>query len=901
MLQRWQQSQDVEEKIALGEQLVAQENQTTWPADVDAVETKADVRFGLGSAFLARAKGVRAENLEKAIAHLDAALALWPRQAAPENWAVAHNNLGMAYWARIQGQRADNQERAAAHFASAMTVFKREAYPVQWAQLQNNLAVMYWNRTHGDKSENLEKAIAHFEAALTVFTKASHAHQWAAAQNNLGSAYRSRRQGDRAANREKAITHLQAALGVFTRETYPHEWGQAQNNLAICYLDRVRGDRSENREKGIAALNAALTVLTPEGYPNEWAHAQHNLGIAYSERPTGDRAENRARAIAALEAALRVFTRELDPHQHLRTSRLLARTLSESGEWDKAAPHFASAREAFLLLFGEGLDEVATRALIGDGGPMFAEAAFAAVQRGRTDLALELANEGRARMLAVTLRLQTLDLSPDQAARAHDLRGSIRSAQQELEQAQGVERAAALEKLVASRQELLGILKLAGQRAEFQSAIAKARKAMAGGGAVVVPVVTNLGASILLVTGSAGQERIDALALPADTSEKLFVLLRGPRKDPRLTGWLGAYFINQLQGDEFNRRWPEWMGAIDKVGAELWGVFGAQLSAALKARAVAPGARLVFLPPGDLGVLPLALTQDPASRRRLVDDYETVYSPSLDVLAAAHDVDAGPTPGTLAAIINPTGDLPGTENEGRLVASYFPGERRAVLEGKKATVEGVLAALKGKTHWHFASHGTFSWQDARQSALVMHGRTMLSVGRLLETEGLGRPRLVVLSACETGLYDLTSIPDEFIGLPGTFSALGAAGVIGTLWPVSDAATALLMAKFYELYLDSKLSPPSALHRAQKWLRQATRVELEKYAQTMAAKGQLAARQRDLLTSDMQQGANARSRIGSAQTPRAPAGQKGSDRAAPRQTARPYAHPYFWAGFVFTGL
>jgi CHAT domain-containing protein len=66
--------------------------------------------------------------------------------------------------------------------------------------------------------------------------------------------------------------------------------------------------------------------------------------------------------------------------------------------------------------------------------------------------------------------------------------------------------------------------------------------------------------------------------------------------------------------------------------------------------------------------------------------------------------------------------------------------------------------------------------------------------------------LVVLSACETGLYDIGNSPDEFIGLPGTFTALGASAVVGTLWPVSDAATALLMAKFYELYMGKQVPP-----------------------------------------------------------------------------------------------
>ncbi len=901
VLQRWQEAQDTEQRIVLGERLLALEGEiAAWPAGTDRQRTKADIRFGLGSAFVERAGGVRADNLEKAIAHLEGALAIWTRQAAPQDWAMAHNNLGMAYWARIQGQRVDNQEKAAAHFEAALTVFSRNAHPHQWAQLQNNLAVMYWNRTRGERAENLETAIKHFEAALTVFTRAANPHQWAATQNNLGSAYRTRTRGDRAENREKAITHLDAALTVFTREAYAHDWALAHNNLAIAYLDRTQGNPAENREKAIAAFEAALTEFTSETYPQEWAQAHHNLGIAYAGRTLGVRAGNRNKAIDAFEAALSVFKRDVDPRQHLRTSRLLARTLCEGGEWHKAALHYAGAREAFLLLFGEGIEEADTRALIREAGPMFAEAAFAAIQRGETGIALEIASEGRARLLAAALKLQTLDVSPGERKRIDDLRGSIRGAQQAAEKAKGVARAEAIEQLVKLRQELLDIVKRAGKPGGGPgSPIAEARNALAGTGALVVPVVTTLGASILVVSASPGQDGVRAVGLPDDTSEQLFVLLRGPRNDPRLTGWLGAYFITQLPSAEYNRRKSEWFAAIEGVGPDLWRLFGEKLDAALKASGIKPGARLILLPPGELGILPLALAQDPASKRRLMDDYEIVYAPSLDVLAAAQSLAAKSVPATLAVVINPTGDLPHAEKEGQLVASYFASDARAVLERNKATAKAVLGALKGKTHWHFASHGTFSWQDARQSALIMRDMERLSVGRLLETEGLGRPRLVVLSACETGLYDLSDNPDEFIGLPGAFTALGAAGVVGTLWPVSDAATALLIAKFYELYLETKLPPPTALHRAQVWLRDATSNDLNAYAKTTAGKGRLERRQLAEIEKELRNAGGARS-PGSAKMEGTNPGT-GKSASGTKRPARPYAHPFFWAGFAYTGL
>ena len=265
---------------------------------------------------------------------------------------------------------------------------------------------------------------------------------------------------------------------------------------------------------------------------------------------------------------------------------------------------------------------------------------------------------------------------------------------------------------------------------------------------------------------------------------------------------------------------------------------------------------------------------------------------------------SSPTPkrATLAAVVNPTGDLPGTEKEGALVAAHFASADRTVLEGEAATPDAVIAALKGKTHWHFASHGTFSWADARQSALLMHDAAPLSVGRLLETDGLGRPRLVVLSACETGLSDITSSPDEFIGLPGAFTALGAAGVLGTLWPVSDAATALLMAKFYDLHLEAGLDPPAALSGAQAWLRNATAraISTAMPRSLRRADGCKSVRSHRSQTNSMLESLG-RSRRNTPLVPMTEGNETGTVQTpSPPRPAHPYAHPYYWAGFIYTG-
>ena len=872
----------------------------------------AQTQNNLALAYWNRIRGDRADNLEKAIAAFEAALTVFTREALPREWAETQNNLGLAYETRIRGDRADNLEKAIAAYEAALTVITREALPREWAETQNNLAIAYGDRIRGDRADNLEKAIAAFEAALTVRTREALPREWAQTQNNLAIAYGNRIRGDRADNLEKAIAAYEAALTVFTREALPREWATTQNNLGIAYRNRIRGDRADNLEKAIAPLEAALTVRTREALPREWALTQDNLANAYQTRIRGDRADNLEKAIAAYEAALTVRTREALPRDHLRTARLLGAALIEARQWAKAGSAYASARDAFLLLFGQGLNEAEARDLIAEAGPLFAEAAFAAAQLGAGETALTLASEGRARLMAIALRLGT-----DERPRVLELRAAIRIAERTAEATQGAERAAAIEKLASLRQELLGLVKdAAAPESSPRSALAQAHAVVATGGAVVVPIITKVGGKILIVarpngpSPSSNKSRPEGVApsltildLPGLTTERLDLLLRGDGKDGKTGGWLGAYNIH-YQGGPDSPRWPEWLAAVGDLGPELWRLFGARLDAALKERGIKTGVRLVWLPSGALGILPLGLAQDPGTKRRLADDYEIVYAPSLDALASAQEQVAKTTPTTLAAIINPTGDLSGTEKEGKLVASHFSDKSRTVLERTAATPEAVLAALKGKTHWHFASHGTFSWQDARRSALVMHDHAHLSVGRLLETDGLGRPRLVVLSACETGLYDIRSNPDEFIGLPGTFTALGAAGVLGSLWPVDDHATWLLIAKFYEFHMGAKLPPPVALSRAQAWLQAATSADLAAYAKAAAKQGRLESRHVAEVERALSEDGLARSRNSALVEWIAPDASRAAGKKAPgnaKRLARPYAHPYFWAGFIHTGL
>jgi CHAT domain-containing protein/Tfp pilus assembly protein PilF len=864
----------------------------------------AQTQYNSGLVYNARVRGDRADNLEKVIAAYEASLVVRTRDAHPELWATSTHSLASAYVGRIRGERADNLERAIAGFEAGLAVFTRDKFPRQWADAQDNLGTTYSMRVVGERAENLEKSLSAYEAALSLRTREGEPEAWAQSQINVGATYGQRTRGDRANNQDKALAAYQAALTVYKREALPYFWAATQSNIGLIHLNRIGGDRADNVERAIAGLEAAHTVFTRETYPQEWGGIHRGLANAFLARSGGERTANLKKAIVAYEAALGVLTRNAFPRDHLQTARLLAGASLLIGDWHKAGAAAATAREAFLVLFGQGLDEAGAESLIESAGPLFADAAFAAAQRGEITAALALAAEGRAKLMATALKLQDLNLDPARRKRLNELRASIREEIKAYASASGVARAAALDRLAALRQALVDLMQAAnrseGKAPENISVVAE--NLIPKGGAIVAPVVTAVGGKMLLVAQSDSGKVVTVVDMPELTTARMEQLMHGDGKVGASGGWLGAFNIQYQSGGDIG----EWTAAIESIGSKLWDIVAGRIDQALEQRGVKPGARVIWLPSGALGLLPLGLAHGPQSKIRFGEKYELVTAPSLDALAHAFRQAAQAQPPSLAAIVNPTGDLPFTEVESALVAAHFAKAPRIVLDKLTATPRAVLAGLKDKSYWHFSSHGQFDWENARRAGLLMKDAETLTIGALLDAEGsLGRPRLVVLSACETGLYDAARNADEFVGLPATFMQLGATGVLGTLWQVDDLATSLLMAKFYDLHMRDGLEPPTALRGAQAWLRDANKDELAAYARSSASaakldQSQLANLENALATS--RRSVDSRfDAISQRLQARAGSATEAQPVAADLHNRAPFAHPYYWGGFVFTGL
>lgn len=337
-----------------------------------------------------------------------------------------------------------------------------------------------------------------------------------------------------------------------------------------------------------------------------------------------------------------------------------------------------------------------------------------------------------------------------------------------------------------------------------------------------------------------------------------------------------AALFDQAMASTAPDRWMSFYADRDfRFGIEVFRAdFEAQWSAALRdaiRRAGArPGDRVLIVPDGAASMLPIGLLRDGVTGRTLLEDFELVMAPSVSVYRKASARAQRSVSQSLAVIAPPANEtgLAFAEFEVASVGSQFGGN--VVRPREKSN---VLEALAGAGFWHFATHGAFLPEAPLQSGLQLPGAVRLTLADLTLGAGpIGAPRLVVLSACETGLFEAARDPDEFVGLPTGFLLAGAGGVVASLWPVGDAPTALLMAKFYGLVRNEGMTPPAALRAAQLWLKGAETATLAAFIDAEAARGAVSASQANALRADIIR----------------------------RGEPTPFADPVFWGAFVFYG-
>ena len=158
----------------------------------------------------------------------------------------------------------------------------------------------------------------------------------------------------------------------------------------------------------------------------------------------------------------------------------------------------------------------------------------------------------------------------------------------------------------------------------------------------------------MIVTAADGVPSISVAEFPDLTSDELQALLRSTDAAGQASGWLVDYDRQQTAP-------KAWLAAIGGIGPKLWTLFAGKLDAALKQAGVKHGARLIVLPTGALGLLPLELARDPAGGRSFADAYNVTADPEPRSLSRRRPRRRQGGAPSLAEAVNPTGDDPEAE------------------------------------------------------------------------------------------------------------------------------------------------------------------------------------------------------------------------------------------------
>jgi len=817
-------------------------------------------------------------NKEIAIAGYEIALTVFTFEAFPQDWAKTQLNLANTYLHRIRGDKADNLEQAIATYHEALKVRTFDAFPQEWAATQNNLANAYSARIRGDKAENLEQAIAGYREAFKVYTFDAFPQDWARTQHNLALAYRNRIRGDKADNLEQAIATYHEALKVRTFDAFPQDWAATQNNLANAYSARIRGDKAENLEQAIAGYREALKVYTFDAFPQDWAATQNNLAHAYRDRIRGQKAENLERAIDYYYNALTIRTKEADPLACLDTARGLAILHYNEKQWQPATEAYHLAIEAVENARLEALNPQSRQETLSNAISVFHRIVQAHLKLNQPEKALEYIERSKGRNLVELMthkNVKPQGVSQEIIDKLDELRQRWVNEQIRLQ-------SRSINQNISNNDKLMPYISDNSHLKEYRQAWEDFIDEK------ITPIDPNFKQTQIFqpIPFKDIQALTDAETCLLQwyvTSEKILAFIVSSDGDIKywessevdLQSFIDASdnYIQIYYSETGKEEWINQLPNLLQTFADILHINDIL--------ALIPDTckRLIIIPHRYLHILPLHAF--PINESQILQDkYDVQYAPSCQLLQITKQRQLNKLT-NLFAIQNPTKDLVYTDLEVTILSTFFTEPQ--VIAKDNATKNAVLPPLKSSDNhcYHFSCHGRFNRDNPIESALFLANKEPLTLGEIFELN-FKKSRLVVLSACETGLIDLNSISDEYIGLPSGFLFAGSPSVVSSLWTVNDLSTSFLMIKFYEILFDEnqQVSVPVALKQAQYWLQDLTIDKLDEFLQQYQPQidkhlVQLRPGQRKIY-------------------------QKSLERIRERQPY-PFANPYYWAGFTATGI
>lgn len=719
----------------------------------------------------------------------------------------------------------------------------------------------YRNRTLGDKKNNADVALASFKSAELLTDRSTDFDHWLKCKFMLVESFVDYKPYILESHKIPLVTRTVIDADPVADSDHLASELASRNDLALLsYANLLRLKiRTLYLQEPISshldemASAAWLVSETHRGNAlSLYAGACIQTFVEQDREP-----EHLKAAAAALEDAVTADEANVRLNNLCASLIMLANVRLLQGEWLRANEHF----ERVFQLVGDdialGTSHFDTKAVLGMTGPVLAYSCFAAAAAGNVSAALSRYELLHARLTQETIAPESENREPGGLTLQNLEALSMRAADSKT----GADRSAYLDALAAVRNS--AIQQNQTERVSIAEVVATTDHWL------ICPFFSlTQFCCVLIPPGSSLEE-----AVVSPIVNKGYLDLVGFLRTPSRTGFADA--VDHITRDEENP-FGDLIGAILDVPDFVDELFGDWLASELRRRGVEVRVKIAIISAGILNQLPLALSGYTGQEATALGQrHDVSIAPSLFVLSRLRELDNQVDCSTpvLAVLTGPSEKgLETAKLEVELISRHFgSSDENRVLP---IAFKSELAERLPQAHyWHFTSHGKFDFADPMKSYFKMADKTPYT---LAETATLKMPqmpvRLAVLAACFLGHDDYADPYRDYASFPNAFIQMGVLGVIAAIWPVSDEATTLLMARFYEEHIYDGKPPASALRSAQHWLSESKAEDLMVFI-----------RQRSQLSHN------------------GPAVLELLQKLASFQPDdRPFQHPFFWAGFGHYG-
>jgi CHAT domain-containing protein len=657
----------------------------------------------------------------------------------------------------------------------------------------NNLGIGLTNRyARLGKLDDLQKGINAFQLAVKITPRDS--PDLPGRLSNLGNGLTDRYAHlGKLEDLQKGIEAHQQAVNTTPSDS--PDLSDRFNNLGNGLRNRYAClSNPDDLKKGIEAYQQAVNRV-PRNSPDLSVYL-NNLGNGLKNHYTQSKnPEDLQTGITAYKKAL-TLGKAGSLEKGLKTARNLINWAFERASWKEIIEPYHYAQEIIEKLIKTQASRADKEAWINEVQGLSSQAAYALAQLGQLEQAALVLEHGSARLLSETLAFNHADIDALKHSHRPELYAEYQAALQQYDNARFVSADHQADALKEAWQALDTVVEQIRQLKGFEQFLSVAKLEELHTAAVHHPVyisATEHGGMAIAWYEQDGQIQFECCFLPQLTDKSL---------REQLDHYLTAYRQrNNKRSDNM-----VWMNTLEDVCDWLGEVF----LSPLREHGFA-FEKMTLMPVGLLALLPLHAAHD--TEGYTLDKWIIPYAPNARSLNQAQARCDKINSDRLFVACDPKGNLKYSKFETEMAQNFIT--EKSVLSHKDVRIEAVTKQLPQYNVLHFSCHGGTNMDKPLNSAL------QLADGNLTLEALLGmklNARLVVLSACETGMLADLKRADEFVSLSVGLLQAGCAAVIASLWSVRDDSTMILINRFYYLWQAQGYAPAQALRLAQRWLR-----------------------------------------------------------------------------------